>query len=566
MRAHSTLARLVSTSLALSLALSCLPLSSTTTGTDTPGGEIIEVPLEGEEFEYSLPDEISMESAAETEIQALRDMTAAISAQVGTDLEPVLDLHLANRQEIFQQILDEAATSQLPVRKVGLAKPAPSGNYQTALIATIFTVFLTIGMMPAHAQGSGTILDETKTVGDSSAQIKLTFSTSGSRITAEGTVTMTTSKDGATLTEKARIKATAEACPDANGNAPVELDMQWDMTGSNAGKTGGTQIYANGKVTSNVDDNAEISGTDFDLTSGYAEQKMGSQGGQVVGKFAEVRFQGHVSSQEFNNRSKLTMGRTGGQADASTVINAAKSLKFGFLVGAMILSVAKDKWSNGFCLELIVEGVQDNNLVDLDSTTTFIAKVRHKFEGTEMNLPVTASLSGEESVDPTAKTNAPVNYTYVAGDKPDATATVALETRSKRGVAQKSISFTTGKLNWRPVTDVIPWQGQVCNLNWPFTITRPKTTMYPIAETYVFTPDDIKDLQGTVSLTQDIGQGCEVKGTGTYVITLYESEETQADIRIIVELTMYCPEFSANTGTTDLHILLEPFLDPSCRE
>ena len=115
-------------------------------------------------------------------------------------------------------------------------------------------------------------------------------------------------------------------------------------------------------------------------------------------------------------------------------------------------------WQNGFCVEIVIEGVEDYNTVERSSSTPFIGKVRHKFEGNELNVPITAVLSGEKKLSPVAKTDAPVNYTYDAPGEEKKLAKINLETRSKRGADTQTVQFYTGSPGWK-VDQEVPVEG-----------------------------------------------------------------------------------------------------------
>ncbi len=118
---------------------------------------------------------------------------------------------------------------------------------------------------------------------------------------------------------------------------------------------------------------------------------------------------------------------------------------------AMAMNFAEEKWTNGYCLEITVPELgADTKTVEPGSSTLFTAHVRHKFEGAEVPLPVIATLAdGQVSVTPSgSKVPAPASFTYKAADQGGQTATVSLETRSKRGVAKLDLKFTTGVPTW----------------------------------------------------------------------------------------------------------------------
>jgi hypothetical protein len=121
------------------------------------------------------------------------------------------------------------------------------------------------------------------------------------------------------------------------------------------------------------------------------------------------------------------------------------------MVATLQLIFAERRWQKGYCVEILVTGVEESNKVEPSSTSTFTATVRHKSEDSELKGPIEALLSGDQSLKPTAKHDPPVDYIYLAPGKSEATATVALETRSRTGIAKKSITFNTGTPAWRPV-------------------------------------------------------------------------------------------------------------------
>jgi hypothetical protein len=117
----------------------------------------------------------------------------------------------------------------------------------------------------------------------------------------------------------------------------------------------------------------------------------------------------------------------------------------GVVVGLAFFT-AENQWANGYCVEVQVPELgAGTKTVQPNSETPFTAKVRHKFEDTELPLPVIATLSdGQVSVNPSgSKVPAPATFTYKAADKEGQKATVHLETRSKRGIATLDVKFKT---------------------------------------------------------------------------------------------------------------------------
>jgi hypothetical protein len=130
-----------------------------------------------------------------------------------------------------------------------------------------------------------------------------------------------------------------------------------------------------------------------------------------------------------------------------------QSLAFmkGFMIG-QALTFAKEKWTKGYCVEVLVPGLgAGENLVLPNSQTQFTAIVRHKFENVELRGPVIATLAnGQVSVNPSgSKVPAPATFTYKAPGRSGQKAAVNLVTRSKRGIATLDVKFTTVVQGWK---------------------------------------------------------------------------------------------------------------------
>jgi hypothetical protein len=191
------------------------------------------------------------------------------------------------------------------------------------------------------------------------------------------------------------------------------------------------------------------------------------------------------------------------------------------VVFILAFTVAELQWTNGYCVEVRVpEIVTGTKKVQPNSDTPFTATVRHKFEGTELTVPVIATLAdGQVSVDPSgSKVPAPASFTYKAPDKSGQTATVTLETRSRRGIGILTVTFETGNLGYN--VDA-PWGethifGKICSgLGNYFTLKW--DTPVGLSGTIDFMPSN--ENGGTWSLTGSLaGGGVTNSGEGSYTI------------------------------------------------
>jgi hypothetical protein len=170
----------------------------------------------------------------------------------------------------------------------------------------------------------------------------------------------------------------------------------------------------------------------------------------------------------------------------------------------LTIAFAQSLWTNGYCVEVQVPDLgTGTKSVQPNSETPFTAKVQHKWEGTQLTVPVIATLTdGQVSVNPSgSKVPAPATFTYQAPDKSGQKATVHLETRSKRGIAKLDVNFTTGG-GWKGAID-FPDPGDVttgivCDLTKPFTLHY-KT--WQINFEFQFTPSDQNRGGGSVSFS-----------------------------------------------------------------
>ena len=83
--------------------------------------------------------------------------------------------------------------------------------------------------------------------------------------------------------------------------------------------------------------------------------------------------------------------------------------------------------------------------VGAGSTTKVTAKVRHRFENTELDKPVEATMTGVKSIEPAgSKVPSPASFTYTAGSKPEDAGVVTFRSVSNRGIGETTATFTVG--------------------------------------------------------------------------------------------------------------------------
>jgi len=172
---------------------------------------------------------------------------------------------------------------------------------------------------------------------------------------------------------------------------------------------------------------------------------------------------------------------------------------------------------------------------------------------------VTATLSGDTSVDPSgSKVKADATFTYVAPGEKDKSASVALEARSKRGVAKASVDLDTKPGSYK-VTGTMPsapsgttFTGTICKVDKPFTVD----TAGDMIGTASFTPKSAT--AGTVTFKGKVGNApLAMAGTGTFTLEAPQGSGTDT-LSISWKLTIKIPYLGDQTRSGRATLTLTP--------
>ncbi len=394
--------------------------------------------------------------------------------------------------------------------------------------------------------------------GDTGVQSTITPSLVGDTLTVEMKLSVSASQNGATLQETTTATAEMVVCPDSQGAVKLSVHMTMSSTATSGTATDLGQLEATGEANGQVNDDAELAGYSTDVTVGRSSQVTDSSHPEdTLSQYAEATTRAEHTIGETSYTSRTTVNRTSSQATQAIIDTATRSsleLLDGLI--ASWLDAGRQLWQNGYCVEIVVTDADDINNVKAGSSNSFSAGVRHKFEGVELQVPLEASLSGGESLVPTGKADAPVDYTYQAPGEEMRSATVTLVTKSRRGIAKKGITFITSTPNYHAIAPPYTWSGVVCSLDQPFSLSHTGE----LVGSYSFTPDS--GASGTVTMKQTVGP-CELTASGTYAIDFASGGSPQADVIMNVSGTMVCAGQAAPLDT-QLRILLEPIDDPTC--
>lgn len=524
----------------------------------------------------------SMDSIKESLIQS--DLSPAAMYGIETGLRDELRASVkddvgADAEELFAQ-MDEARFALLartqtkltqpggqPVAQAGASRQLPSGN---RLASTRLMKQKTPGMvgvfggMAAAVAVPGTIPEGNSSIEDKqengpvSCKVKIETTKSGSKIVADVEANCSASGGaGASYSEKAKGRIEIDICPDAQGNVPVRFNYENSVDASGPKGRAAAQINMSGAATGHVNDEAALTGMDYDGTASIAGQGAASGSGDGDGgRYAEYHTAVSLGGMERGaDPAGMTATGTSGPVRSSSnadsqYIESAKDATEQRLLTLiwLFLAQAEGQWTSGYCVEVVVSGVDDSNEVEKSETKQFQGKVRHKFEGTELKVfGLQGALTGEKELKPTEKKETPVSYTYKAPDEEDKTATVRLETRSKRGAAEKSITFRTKKKKSYTAAGGahITLSGTICSLESPFQLSG--SGQNGIAYSYNFAPSSEKG--GSMTYTGS-GEGCTESGSGSYTVSLSEDGDT-GTITYNVSGNLTCPEISTGISGSE---------------
>lgn len=327
---------------------------------------------------------------------------------------------------------------------------------------------------PRDAGGNASFppaIESTSKLDAMTARLTLRPRLTGSRLEAEVEMKLTAPGPPA-LEETSRGRIAVDLCPDPAGKVPLELSY----AGGSSLLGGGMQWSIDIAATGQVGDDARLA--DFSVTSDGTFATQPRQGAEAAEppRYVQLQIDYRGGPGAIADPS-ATVKRASSQVDQAFAQQAADLiLTLGYGATFLSLSYAEDEWTDGYCVAPEVEEVeQPSQSVDISSVTPFTAVVRHRFEQAEVEVPVVATLtSGTLEVTPAgAKVPAPALFRYEAPDEKDLTATVELETRSRRGAGKLTLTFVTVEPCYR-VDEVLAGAYQltatVCGLDEPFTI------------------------------------------------------------------------------------------------
>lgn len=456
------------------------------------------------------------------------DLEAAVIS-IATRAEALTWLEWGVDPEVVATAVEPLGDAILDERKspsgVQLASAAAGVNSVASAFGIGFLAIGEFGKMGVDHSNSGTRGSDTTEVTGGSATIS---------VGADGTVETTYSAGGTEGDLSVAIAASSEIqpCPDASGTVELSADVSVRVSLGTAGGSIELEVDATGRL----DDSAALSSSEYT----YRQQHSQSQGGK-----------GEFLDHSGNSAGEVTANRWSSEATTEFVQGAAEmAAGLAAMVAHDLFSAAQDGWMSGRCVEVTLSPSEDPGSLEPEADITVEAVPRSVLDGSETGGTLVATLTGEGSLASSGdRLSAPETLDYRAPSEKDRSGTVAVESRSNRGVGRASILLSTGGGAYvADVTvDEYTASATICSLTEPFEIPGSGLT-------FSFTP--ASEDQGTFQMTGG-RYDLTFAGDGEYSVTR-NSDDVATTLHASGDSTLTTPEGHTAESPIDLTYTLTP--------
>lgn len=283
------------------------------------------------------------------------------------------------------------------------------------------------------------------------------------------------------LNGKVKINTRMDACPDPQGRVTVDVDVDSQMSVSGKPGTGGS-VHSHFNYERYLDDDAHL----IDSGKGGASKLHIQMGGSENFQSQSVDLTtGHDRSGqpifEHHDEHGYSIFRPEEVERTKALLQGAELLHT-LIAEFMLRGLGSGSpWESGRCINLKVtsdpgkrKGIKPNTAFDLEAIP------RAKADGAPAGGTVSATLSGGASLQPASgKVRADAKYQYAGPDKKDEEASIAFESRSKRGVGKAELVFDTKEGKAYRITGIgqCTESHDVCDVSKPFTFSMCGGTM-----------------------------------------------------------------------------------------
>lgn len=224
-------------------------------------------------------------------------------------------------------------------------------------------------------------------------------------------------------------------CPDANGRMTLKLGTDARFSAVNDDSTG-THTQIDVTVVRQLDDDAR-------LLAPYSVEVRVQQAAFAAarGTFVDVTYTRGADGVAGATVNRASSAATAAHVEATSPV-ALSAVVFGLLMSTDMETAAQ----SGRCVTLTADTTPAvrTNLAP-SAPVQIVASPRSAVDGTFTPATVKATLTGGTAITP-AQAAADATFAYTAPAAPGQAATVALESRSRRGVGKATLAFSTGEV------------------------------------------------------------------------------------------------------------------------
>jgi hypothetical protein len=395
----------------------------------------------------------------------------------------------------------------------GQVDDAIGGAHASSLIGGLVTGLSDI-LTPHLEAGANTAKSLTETSGAATTTMSLEIGRADDGSTKFGLGFKTeASKDGVSANSDVAAKIDGQRCPNAEGQLPFTIKVR--LSADSGGAVYTRDVTA--MVRAVVNDDAQVESYTMDLTQGTRQVKDG------VPVYIETAVTMKHDGKNYTE-SNFQVIRHSQQATAGNAEPLSRAgLDAAFATGLTALRIAEQTWLEGGCTKI---EANSPGAVQPSSNTSIPVTVRHKFDGSEVPSKLEASLSGEQSVDPTTLARTAGTLKYTAPPEVGKSATIKLIATSRRGRATLDLNANTGGASYQIIGGLDDWQTNtaVCDIMKPFTLTGIVTMKFSggLTGTYEYSGGPFNaNGKGayTISLPDGIGKPGTMTGGGSGQIT-----------------------------------------------
>jgi hypothetical protein len=355
----------------------------------------------------------------------------------GEESERLIDEADARRTELIEQAASELGL-ELPDPSAVSVCPSEAGVAREPLsVGTQLGFGLAVRALEdaarrAPIEGAEASIPYTSRASDGVATMNITTSGHDSTVNVTVTINSTVMGEAGSTTESAYVAGSIDVCPDPGGISHGDVVIVLD---GNVGEPASYHAETNQAFDIVVNDDAVATSTEMRSSFQY----------RATGGPREADVEAHASGDSpgesgLVNVSDVVIDHTDGSAESQRMVER-NLLSYGHSAATLVRPEAQSKWRGGTCIKVVPD--PESEMVDADAALEITAVPKQKFDMSNVDATVVATLSGVKSLDKQGlKVPAPATYHYVAGSEYMDQGVIKFKSTSKRGIGEGTATIT----------------------------------------------------------------------------------------------------------------------------